>query len=239
MSGIKLERIPLNGRSLAEYCAIFGLDDGPLSGKRILDLASGPSSFAAEATAKGARVTALDPAYALPPHEIARQSLDQIATIRKKMEPAQDGYRWDFYKNPDHLKACREAVSNRFLADYQKAPLGRYVAGALPQLPFGDNAFDLALCSHFLFLFADRLDHRFHLESLLAMTRVSSGVSLVYPVVGLEGKPYGAMGQLIGELAEHGVEARLEKTDFEFLIGATHMLKLGKPADPSQAPSSP
>src|SRR5882757_5347473 len=54
--------------------------------------------------------------------------------------------------------ACRKLVTQRqvarqrFLDDYENGKAtGRYVDAELPKLPFGDRAFDIALCSHFLF----------------------------------------------------------------------------------------
>ncbi|WP_210407368.1 class I SAM-dependent methyltransferase, partial [Hydrocoleum sp. CS-953] len=43
----------------------------------------------------------------------------------------------------------------------------RYLTAELPKLPFEDNKFDLALCSHFLFLYSDQFSEEFHLESIL------------------------------------------------------------------------
>jgi len=45
------------------------------------------------------------------------------------------------------------AAMQEFLADYRAGGReGRYMAATLPHLPFADGAFDLALCSHLLFL---------------------------------------------------------------------------------------
>ncbi len=50
---------------------------------------------------------------------------------------------------------------NDFLADYRAGRQeGRYVDAALPALPFDDLAFDLALCSHLLFLYTTQLGWR-------------------------------------------------------------------------------
>jgi ubiquinone/menaquinone biosynthesis C-methylase UbiE len=38
----------------------------------------------------------------------------------------------------------------------------RYIPGELPSLPFDEKEFDLALCSHFLFLYTDNLSLEFH-----------------------------------------------------------------------------
>ena len=42
---------------------------------------------------------------------------------------------------------------------------GRYVEAELPTLPFADRSFDLALCSHLLFLYSVQLGEEFHRDS--------------------------------------------------------------------------
>jgi len=45
-----------------------------------------------------------------------------------------------------------------FLGDYNLGKRqGRYVDAELPSIAFPNKSFDLALCSHFLFLYAERL----------------------------------------------------------------------------------
>jgi hypothetical protein len=51
----------------------------------------------------------------------------------------------DFH-DPDHLGQCRLAALRRFLADFEAGRAeGGYVTAALPDLPFEDGQFDLAL----------------------------------------------------------------------------------------------
>lgn len=229
MGGIKLDRIPLNGRSLDEYLAIFGLDVEGLAGKSILDIGAGPSSFAMEAGELGAQVVATDPAYAIEPATFHSTALAQIANIRKNIEPVIDSYRWDYYKDPDDLRLRRERVLESFMSDFSTPKShGAYVAGSLPRIPFKDASFDLVLCSHLLFLFADRLPHGFHFGSLLEMTRISRGGALVYPLVGLDGKPYPHMDRLRLKLEENGISVELFNTDFEFLKGADQVMRVSK-----------
>ncbi len=49
---LNLENIVLIGRTFEEYSKMFDLDDLPVS-EHVLDVASGVSSFCAEASAKG------------------------------------------------------------------------------------------------------------------------------------------------------------------------------------------
>ena len=77
----------------------------------------------------------------------------------------------------------------RFLADYRQAePFGRYIAAELPQLPFADGVFDLAVCSHFLFLYSQHLSEDFHVASLAELCRVAREVR-VFPLLELGNRP--------------------------------------------------
>ncbi len=78
---------------------------------------------------------------------------------------------------------------DRFLADF---PPGlaedRYRTDELPHLAFGDGEFDLALCSHFLFLYSDHLTAGFHVAAIREMCRVA-GEARVFPLLGAYGAP--------------------------------------------------
>jgi hypothetical protein len=79
----------------------------------------------------------------------------------------------------------RLATMERFLLDYAGGVRdGRYVAAELPRLPFGDGAFDLALCSHLVFLYAEQLSLAFHVESVIEMARTAREVR-IFPLLAL------------------------------------------------------
>jgi 2-polyprenyl-3-methyl-5-hydroxy-6-metoxy-1,4-benzoquinol methylase len=63
--GLQLDRVVLLGRTFEEYRRYFLLEPHELIGKRVLDVASGVSSFCAEANTLGIKVTAFDPIYSL------------------------------------------------------------------------------------------------------------------------------------------------------------------------------
>jgi len=58
----------------------------------------------------------------------------------------------------ERRRTLRESALDAFSTDRQSPH--RYVPAQLPELPFADNAFDLALCSHLLFTWSDVLDGR-------------------------------------------------------------------------------
>jgi len=74
---------------------------------------------------------------------------------------------WSHIRSIEELGRVRMGAMRDFLADYpQGKRAGRYIPGELPKLPFSDDAFDLALCSHFLFLYSEHYDCAFHVQSL-------------------------------------------------------------------------
>lgn len=60
----RLQHVAFFGRTFAEYLQMFALDLESLRGARVLDVASGPGSFVAEALARGLDATGCDPMYA-------------------------------------------------------------------------------------------------------------------------------------------------------------------------------
>src|SRR5438093_537560 len=76
-----------------------------------------------------------------------------------------------------------------FLADFDDGKdQGRYVNAELPSLSFADASFDLALCSHFLFLYSDQLDESLHRASIEELCRVARAVR-IFPLVAFGGRP--------------------------------------------------
>ena len=65
------------------------------------------------------------------------------------------------------------------------------VEAELPTLPFADSSFDLALCSHFLFLYSLQFDEASHLESIILLCRIAHEAR-IFPLVTLAGErsPY-------------------------------------------------
>ncbi|TQM25315.1 hypothetical protein [Nocardia bhagyanarayanae] len=216
----------ISARSLAEYRAIFELTDTDLRGRRVLDCPGGAASFAAEAAALGARVTAADPIYARPAAELRELARSETERGSAYAGAHQGRYRWDFYDDPDHLQAVRLSAATRFGTDLTAHP-DRYVAAQLPALPFHDNSFDLTLSSHLLFTYADRLDADFHLAALLEFSRVTHGETRLYPLVDHTGRHQDDLvAHLRNELHDKGIPTTLRPTHYEFHHGATTMLVL-------------
>ena len=157
------------GRSFDEYCRMFALTDREL-GARIVGCGDGPASFNAEATRRGRRVTSADPLYELDSAGIQARVTATFDEMLDKTRRNAAEFVWDAIGSVDELGQVRMRAMRTFLADYdQGRGEGRDVNAALPSLPFDDGAFDLALCSHFLFLYRAQLDQPFHLAAMREM----------------------------------------------------------------------
>ncbi|MFB7879295.1 hypothetical protein ACFC06_28955 [Nocardia sp. NPDC056064] len=205
---------------------MFQLSDDDLAGRRILDCPGGAASFAAEASALGAEVTAIDPIYATAPADLAARATPETERAVAWAHQHADRYRWDWYGSTAEHAAIRRGAAARFAEDVRTTP-DRYLAGSLPSLPCPDDSFDLALSSHLLFSYADRLDADFHLAALQELARVATTEARVYPLLDYTGAPLDDLiDHLRTELHDKGIQTSLRKTHYEFHHGADTMLTL-------------
>ena len=223
--GLVLDKVVLLGRTFEEYARYFALEPAFLPGRTILDVASGVSSFCAEANAKGLNVTAFDRIYELPVEDIQARCEPDLDHVLKSIGGLKT-YRWEFYKSPERLRGFRERAYQTFLADYRVHRGKRYVGGSLPKMPFDDGRFDLTLVSYLLFAYEDQLDYEFHKQSLLEIMRVTRGEARFYPLVSFEAKRCRYVEQLRNDPDLRGLSFEEVITDFEFLVGSNNFLRV-------------
>ena len=218
------------GRRAYEYLAFFGLRADQLQGT-VLDCGAGPSSFTAEMTRAGVDVRAVDPGYRLEIPAMRRLLADAEYQIGQALATERDRFVWDFYGDIDGLLAARRQAADRFFSDYPRGrATGRYICGELPRLPFPASRFDLALCSHLLFLYGRELDLDFHLSALSELTRVAVEVR-VFPMVSLDGTPSPHVDACRQFLERRNVRVAIEPVPFEFQRGADHVFRAWRPAE--------
>jgi len=208
-------------RSLAEYRAMFTLTDDELT-ETILDCPGGAASFTAEVRATGGRAVACDPRYELPIGRLEDLARTDLLRGYRYHQRNPDEYVWTFFTDPDHYLASRSRSIELFTGHFAANP-GSYVAASLPALPFPDRSFDLALCSHLLFSYADRLNRRFHLASIVELARVAGEVR-VFPLVPFGFATNPELPPLLEELGRAGVRATVHAVDYEFQRGGHSML---------------
>jgi hypothetical protein len=179
---MKLAEVVPWGRTCAEYRAMFSLTDDFI-GRRIVDCAAGPSSFTAEWTAARGDVTACDPLYAFDAESIRGRFEATVDTVMDQVRARLDSWSWSFHRDADALLAARRRALSLFSEDFAAAPSAkRYVAASLPELPFASQSFDLALCSHFLFLYSEPLGADFHAASVRELCRIAKEVR-IFPLL--------------------------------------------------------
>jgi SAM-dependent methyltransferase len=212
----------VTSRSYDEYAAMFALGSRELAGS-VLDCSSGASEFAAVAADRGARTVAVDPAYAMPRERLAEQAREDTERGGDIAQRYADRFTWRWYGGPERRDRMRQQALARFVTDRVVRPQ-RYVAAQLPQLPFTDDAFDLALCSHLLFTWADVLGRAWHAAALGELARVAREVRVFPTVVQGPGDPVPFWDELMTDLAAAGLTAQLRAVDYEFQVGADRML---------------
>lgn len=202
---------------------MFALSDSDLD-RRILGCSDGPASFNVEATDQGSRITSCDPVYRFNREEIRHRINEVYPEIMSKMESGADDFIWDSLGSVDRLGKVRMKAMSKFLSDFDAGyQEGRYVAASLPSLPFADAEFDLALCSHYLFLYSDHVDDLGHLASMRELCRVAREVR-VFPVVSLNGTRSEHLDSVMTALCADGIDVSLQKVSYRFQKGATEML---------------
>lgn len=228
-SRLELPSVSFFGRSLAEYMQFFALDPLALRGRDVLDVAAGPASFVAEACARKINAVAVDPLYGQTAAALAARVDEDFERMFAQMRAKPGLLRFKSFPSIDAAEADRRAAAQRFLGDYETHFVhNRYVGGALPRLPFLDGTFDLVLCAHLLFVYAQRFDFEWHLAACRELVRVSAGEARVHPLCGLDGRPYPGLARLRRELRAAGVASEVRALEYEFFAGSNSMLVLRK-----------
>jgi SAM-dependent methyltransferase len=215
----------VTSRAYDEYVAFFGLSPEQLVGRRVLDCSAGASSFVARACRAAIDAVAVDPAYELPGDQLADVAREGTRDGNAIFANFPDRFTWRWYGSIEAREQMRSRALAEFLLDITSRP-DRYVTGSLPSLPFDDGSFDLALCSHLLFTWADQLGHEWHGASLRELLRVASEVRVFPTVMQGAGEPVPFLDQLLTQLRREGVRAELRQVAYEFQVGANTMLVL-------------
>ena len=225
---LNLENIAITGRTFEEYSSFFDFKIEDLKGKKVLDCPSGASSFVSTLKQNDIDVIGVDLLYEFDIESIETQGYKTIEKIYQDTS-WMDVYKMDFYKSKENHRNHRENALKAFVNDFNKKD---YIFTKLPNLPFENKEFDLALSSHLLFVYDNMLDYEFHKNSILEMLRVSKEVR-IFPLVDfknskvLEEKNFSPfVYKILEELKDFKCE--IVKVDFEFQPKANYYLKILK-----------
>jgi SAM-dependent methyltransferase len=220
-----LDQVVPWGRSFDEYRRMFALTDENFQ-LRILDCGAGPASFASEAARRGTYVVACDPLYQWETRQITERIAATSVNILEQTRQNQDEFVWDSITSVEELGEIRMTAMGAFLDDYDAGKLqGRYVNAGLPALPFADQSFDLALCSHFLFLYTALLGDTFHRAAIAELCRVATEVR-VFPLLTLGGGTSPLVEDVSAERGGAGFDVSIEQVPYEFQRGGNEMMRI-------------
>ncbi len=221
---LNLKNIALIGRTFDEYYRMFDLGNVQLKNETILDVASGVSSFCAEANAKGYNVTASDKIYKSNASDIGQKCARDLDTVIKQLPDIADLYVWDFFKDIRSLKAQRERAYKLFIQDFKKYGQERYVPVEYPATDFGDGQFTISIISHFLFLYEDRLGYELHKRTILELLRITSKELRIFPIVNLKGQRSSLVEFLMYDKDFERFPISVKNVGYEFMKNGNEML---------------
>ena len=70
------------------------------------------------------------------------------------------------------------------------------------------------------------MDFDFHVSCLKELMRVCSGEVRIFPLVGLDAKPYDYLNDILSILKFNDISVEITKVPFEFQKGSNQMMKL-------------
>jgi hypothetical protein len=220
-----LDRVVPWGRSFDEYRRMFALSDSDL-GRTIVGCGDGPASFNAEATRRGSTVVSCDPIYRYDVDQLRERIAVTYQEILEQTRLNATEFVWNEIRSVEELGQVRMAAMNDFLDDYPTGRTdGRYVDAALPELPFSDVTFDLAVCSHFLFLYTTQLGESFHRRAIREMCRVAREVR-IFPLLALGAVPSPFVEPVMSEFERSGFSVSIERVPYEFQRGGNRMMRI-------------
>jgi hypothetical protein len=213
------------GRSFHEYKRMFDLSKEDLA-RKILGCADGPASFNAEMFNQGYRVISCDPLYQLSADQIKHRIDATYEQVIGQTKLNEDKFNWELIKSPEELGRVRLEAMRDFLCDFEKGKQdGRYVVAQLPDLPLTTQSFDVALCSHFLFLYSESLSLAFHCDAIDELCRVAREVR-IFPLLTYNAEPCSFVSPIIEHLRMAGHAVTIEKVPYEFQRGGNMMMRV-------------
>ena len=225
-----LDQVVPWGRSFDEYRRMFMLTDDELC-LRIVGCGDGPASFNSEATRRGTEVISCDPIYRYDVEQLRGRIAATYAEVMDQTRRNKDEFVWNSIRSVEELGDLRMAAMKNFLDDHSTGKTeGRYIDAELPTLPFGDASFDLALCSHFLFLYTTQLGEAFHQAAIREMCRVAGEVR-IFPLLALGATPSPVVAPVVEEFGGQGFSVSIENVPYEFQRGGNQMIRIRRTND--------
>ncbi|QTL97887.1 hypothetical protein GM661_07785 [Iocasia frigidifontis] len=224
--GLELEEVVLIGRTFEEYYKMFALEELNLAKEKILDVASGVSSFGATAREDGYDVISSDRIYQFSADEIEDKCSNDLVEVMDKLKGIKELYKWKFFKNIDHLEKHREKAYKTFIKDFSQTKGVNYKFVEYPGSNFRDKEFSISLVSHFLFMYDEHLDYDFHKRTLKELIRITKKEIRIFPLVNLKSEKSDFVQRIMEDKDFAKFRFKKEDVDYEFVKGGNQILKI-------------
>lgn len=199
-----LEGLRAISYDLDDYCYMFALSQNELQMK-ILNYQAGVDSFGEQMANRQLAVKNIDPLYQWPLTQIKTLQATAQQALRENLKQHPT-----YYYQPEYIeKLLPRQNAGVFFKDFSAGLTGgRYVAAQLPNLPFANETFDLALVKFFLFTDTHSLSLAFHLQAIQELLRVANEVR-IYPLVTRQGEISPWVGEVIAQLQKLNCDSEI------------------------------
>lgn len=190
--------------SLDDYRQIFALNEQELH-KRILDYPGGINSVNAQCHALGYPLISGDPLYQLTPQAIAGHADEVLQSLIKNNPLAEKEVRQQWRQNLE-----------QFLADYELGKRqGRYIDISQPQLPAGEEFFDILLCTDLIF----------NAEIMAQLCKMAAEIR-VFPLPNEKSEIESQLGPTMLAFQQRNFGVEIRAVNYPQRQGATAMLRI-------------
>jgi hypothetical protein len=222
--------ILISARPFADYTAQFALSDKDLANGPVLDCPGGASDFAATLRRQGGHAISVDCCYVDSATDMAERVQAELERVVAWTGSQPDRFPLDDQGTWLHAPAWRASAAT-FLTDYaadRRHHTGYYHQASLPDLPFPDRTFSLALSGFLLFTYPDHFDPDFHLRAIDELLRVADEVR-IHPLNDSSGLLYPHLDALLAELRARDVHCDLLEVHGQSDARDTRTLRLTRP----------
>lgn len=223
MTGQRIGALAVTPRPLADYRTMFLLTDSDLRAGPILDCAAGASPFGAQARLRGGNVVSVDPLYKAPRDELVARARRDTERIAGWVAANPGAFDWDYLGAPGPALRAWDLAIDLFALEYE--PDGyRYVAAALPSLPFPDGHFRLAVSSHYLFSYPAQVTFDEHVAAIAELVRVTAGEVRLCPLVDTASTSYPRLSELRAAVLGMGIRTEIRPVPGAYQPGGNRTL---------------
>lgn len=220
----EVEVIPGWIYGLNEYEQIFDLKPEDYE-KTILDFPGSISSFNADAHLKGAHITSSDAIYRLNIEEMRDYANNLFEMNAAYLKKHANKILKEGDQALDSIFAMWERNKLHFLQDYAAGKRqGRYESVLMPELPYVNHQFQLALCSDYVFCRHAQNSCRPE-QVVFELCRVSEELR-IFPLLTEKGEISEWLGPVMLELQNNNYGIEIREVSFKNLIGANAMLRV-------------